>query len=68
MNWPKRAFTNTQQAPGAVQSARLVPAKFASSSIHSITGTKARQSRNAITSVMTMSSGVANSFSRMVRA
>ena len=22
MNWPKRAFTNTQQAPGAVQSAR----------------------------------------------
>ena len=31
-----------------MQSARVVPVKVASSSIHSITGTKARQSRNAI--------------------
>ena len=52
MNWPKRAFTNTQQAPALVQSARVVPVKVASSSIHSITGTKARQSRNATTSVI----------------
>ena len=29
MNWPKRALTNTQQAPPATQSARLSPTKVA---------------------------------------
>jgi len=29
MNWPNRALMKTQQAPPAVQSARLVPEKLA---------------------------------------
>ena len=62
MNWPKRALTNTQQAPALTQSARVVPVKVASISIHSITGTNARQSRNAITSVMTRRAGSRTAF------
>ena len=42
MNWPKRARTNTQQAPGLVQSSRDVPCQVASSSSQCTSGTVMR--------------------------
>ncbi len=43
MNWPKRALTNTQQAPAPVQSSRVVPCQVASSNSQWNSGTEMRQ-------------------------
>src|SRR5690606_40082700 len=38
MNWPKRCWMNTQQAPSLVQSARVVPIQLASMNAHCTSG------------------------------